>query len=99
MKNKDLIIETDIAFGDIDLIEGRMFPQSKRKKMPGSEFIDPERKAFPVLNCSDLHNAISSWGRYTGKLSFSQFKARIKRKAHELGCTLPEKWQQEDKKG
>lgn len=47
--------------------------------------------SFPIRNATDLHHAISDWGRAGSKASD---KAWIIRRAHALGCTdqLPADW-------
>jgi hypothetical protein len=78
----------------ISLEEGaaRYISTKKRDEMKDSDFIDHEKRSFPVTNCTDLHAAIHSFGRYTGSLTFEEFKRRIKEKAAKLGCTLPATW-------
>ena len=75
----------------------RYISTKDRNKMKDSEFVDSKRRSFPIKTCEDIHAAISSWGRYKGSMSFSEFKEKITRKAHEMGCTLPKSWN-EDKK-
>lgn len=73
--------------------EGRDIPYKTRKQAKDSSFLDPERRSFPILSCQDIPAAVHSWGRYKGSMTFDDFKAKLKRKAAELGCTnLPKEW-------
>ena len=90
-------VEVDTAEKADCISCGRFISQKERKKMKDSDYIDHERRSFPIKTCADIHAAISSWGRYKGKLSFEEFKARVKRKAKAMGCSLPKSWQDEDK--
>lgn len=71
------------------------FGGTPRKDLPDSAFIDPDKRSFPVMTAQDVRDAVSSWGRYTGNLSFEQFKERLTRRARAIGAAdaLPEKWQ------
>lgn len=80
------------------IAEGRDIPYKTRKQAKDSSFLDPERRSFPILTCADIPAAVSSWGRYKGAMSFDDFKAKLKRKASELGCTnLPKEWSSDSK--
>ena len=64
----------------------------KERNSPKEYFLDEQRKSFPIMNCQDVKAAVHAWGRYKGSMSFEQFKAKLTRRAHELGCSLPDKW-------
>lgn len=64
----------------------------ERKHLKSGQFLDPARRSFPIENCKDVAAAVHAWGRYRGSMSFEEFKAKLTRKAHALGCSLPEKW-------
>src|SRR5882724_7023705 len=63
----------------------------KERNSKKEYFLDEERKSFPIMNCQDVKAAVHAWGRYKGSMSFEQFKTKLTRRAHELGCSLPEK--------
>lgn len=75
----------------------RYISSKKRGEMKDSDFLDPERRSFPIKNCEDVKAAVHAWGRYKGSMSFEEFKSKLTRKAHALGCSLPEKWDEEKK--
>lgn len=66
----------------------------KRADLPDSAFIDFERRSFPVKTAQDVRDAVSSWGRYQGTLSFEEFKRRLTARARAIGAAdaLPEAW-------
>ena len=66
----------------------------KRGDLKDSDFLDPKRRSFPVVSCQDVKDAVSSWGRYKGSMTFEQFKAKLTRRAKKLGCesSLPKAW-------
>ena len=59
-----------------------------------SDFLDPKRRSFPVLSARDVKNAVSSWGRYEGSMSFEEFKSKLIRRAKKIGAesALPKSW-------
>jgi len=69
----------------------------RRDQLDDSDFVIPETRSFPVLDCRDVEKAVSAWGRYRGDVPFEEFKRRLIRKARKLGCEdrLPEKWREE----
>jgi hypothetical protein len=73
------------------------FGGKKRSELKDSDFLDAERRSFPVMSCKDVSDAVSAWGRYKGSMSFESFKSKLTAKAKKLGCTssLPEKWKDE----
>jgi 2'-5' RNA ligase len=72
----------------------RTFGGTKRADLPPSAFIDPRRRSFPVMTAQDVRDAVSSWGRYRGPLSFAEFKRRLIRRARAIGAgaALPQAW-------
>jgi hypothetical protein len=47
----------------------------KRSDLKDSDFLDPKRRSFPVMSAQDVKDAVSSWGRYKGSMTFDEFKA------------------------
>jgi len=47
-----------------------------------------------VLSARDVKNAVSSWGRYEGSMSFEEFKSKLIRRAKKIGAegALPKSW-------
>ena len=70
------------------------FGGKKRSDLKDSDFIDPKKRSFPVMSCKDVKDAVSSWGRYTGSMTFEQFKSKLTARAKKLGCegSLPKSW-------
>jgi hypothetical protein len=66
--------------------------------MPAGDFVIPETRNFPVVTPDDIPAAVSSWGRYTGDVSFDEFKRRLialaKRKGSAFVDALPAEWTQ-----
>jgi hypothetical protein len=97
MKDQNYIIEADMFYGDIDVLtesEARDISYKERKKAKDSQYLDHKRRSFPILKCSDIPAAVHAWGRYKGSMSFDQFKARLMRKAKQMGCesSIPASW-------
>ncbi len=81
------------------IAEARDIPYKTRKQAKDTQFLDSEKRSFPILECADIPAAVHSWGRYKGSMTFDEFKAKLKRKAAELGCTnLPKEWSSDNKK-
>ena len=47
-----------------------------------------------MLSARDVKNAVSSWGRYEGSMTFEQFKSKLIRRAKKIGAesALPKSW-------
>ncbi len=47
-----------------------------------------------MLSARDVKNAVSSWGRYEGSMSFEEFKSKLIRRAKKIGAesALPASW-------
>jgi len=73
------------------------FGGKKRSDLKDSDFLDPKKRSFPVMSCKDVKDAVSSWGRYTGSMTFDQFKSKLTARANKLGCatSLPKSWKKE----
>ena len=70
-----------------------------RDELPDSDFVDKEKRAFPINSEEAVRSAVSSWGRYRGSLSFEEFKRRLTEIATRKGwaSALPEKWEADKK--
>ena len=70
------------------------FGGKKRSKLKDSDFLDPERRSFPVVSCKNVSAAVSTWGMYKGSMSFEEFKRKLTSRAKSLGCegSLPKSW-------
>ena len=75
-------------------IAAERFGGKKRSALKDSDFIDSKRRSFPVMSAQDVKDAVSSWGRYKGSMSFDEFKAKLTRRAKKIGAesALPKSW-------
>ena len=66
----------------------------KRSELKDSDFLDPKRRSFPVMSAQDVKDAVSSWGRYKGSMTFDEFKAKLTKRAKNIGAesALPKSW-------
>ena len=73
------------------------FNKKKRSELKDSDFLDPQRRSFPVVNCKNVSAAVSTWGMYKGPMSFETFKRKLTSRAKKLGCegSLPKSWKDE----
>lgn len=65
-----------------------------RNKLDDADFVDPDGRRFPIASCSDIQDAVSSYGRADPKIPYAKFKARLTAIAKRKGCadSLPEQW-------
>jgi hypothetical protein len=49
------------------------------------------------MSAQDVKDAVSSWGRYKGSMTFDEFKAKLTRRAKKIGAegALPKSWTKE----
>ena len=75
-------------------IAAERFGGKKRSALKDSDFLDPKRRSFPVMSAQDVKDAVSSWGRYKGSMTFDEFKAKLIRRAKKIGAegALPKSW-------
>ena len=80
-----------------DSYAAERFNKKKRSELKDSDFLDPERRSFPVVNCKNVRAAVSTWGMYKGSMSFETFKKKLTARAKKLGCegSLPKSWEEE----
>jgi|TARA_R110002020_G_scaffold22527_3_gene76127 chromosome segregation ATPase len=78
-------------------IAAERFGGKKRSQLKDSDFLDPKRRSFPVMSAQDVKDAVSSWGRYKGSMTFDEFKAKLTRRAKKIGAesALPKSWTDE----
>jgi len=90
--------DTDLLPEDHPMATGKaeMYGGVDREDLTDADFVLPGRK-FPVMTAQDVRDAVSSWGRYEGPITFEQFKRRLialaKRK--DLVNALPQSWRDE----
>lgn len=67
-------------------IAAERYGGKKRSELKDSDFLDPKRRSFPVMSAQDVKDAVSSWGRYKGSMTFDQFKAKLIKRAKKIGA-------------
>lgn len=74
-----------------------------RDKLPESDFIDPERRRFPIVAPKDVHDAVDSYGQAKPPIPYEHFKERLteiaKRKGEAFVAELPKEWKEAEKGG
>lgn len=80
----------DEAFADVTVAKTRV-------KIENDDFVDPDRRRFPIATCADVPDAVSSYGRANPKIPYAQFKARLTAIAKRKGCDLPASWKAGEK--
>jgi hypothetical protein len=70
-----------------------------RAKIENDDFVDPDRRRFPIATCADIPDAVSSYGRANPKIPYGKFKARLTAIAKRKGCesSLPDNWKAGEK--
>lgn len=70
-----------------------------RKKLDPEDFVDPKGRRFPIASCTDIPDAVSSYGRANPKIPYGQFKSRLTAIAKRKGCetSLPDNWKAGEK--
>lgn len=70
-----------------------------RNKLDAQDFVDPVGRRFPIASCSDVQDAVSSYGRANPKIPYAKFKARLTAIAKRKGCadSLPDQWKAAEK--
>ena len=68
---------------------------AQRRKLPGSSFVFPDTRSFPITDKRDIQKAVHAWGRYQGQYPFEVFKRRLIAIARRMGAVdaLPDTWQ------
>ena len=86
--------KSEKTYADLLNEAAERFGGKKRSALKDSDFLDPKRRSFPVMSAQDVKDAVSSWGRYKGSMSFDEFKAKLTRRAKKIGAesALPKSW-------
>ena len=61
------------------------FGGKKRSDLKDSDFLFPETRSFPITTEQDVRDAISNFGRYSGKMSYKVFLNKIYEFAKKKG--------------
>lgn len=83
---------------EIDITNDARYISTKERNKKSEYFLDEKHKSFPIENCEDVKAAVRAWVRYKGEMSFDEFKTKLTRRAHELGCSLPDLWGKDNSK-
>ena len=72
----------------------KSYKGTKRSELKDSDFLFPERRAFPIVTPQDVPDAINNFGRMKGAMSYDEFVRKlynfVKRKGPEFVAALPE---------
>lgn len=72
---------------------------AEREALPDEDFAIPSSRNFPITDPASIQDAVSSWGRYRGDVSFETFKRNLikiaMRKGPEFYAALPQSWRDE----
>jgi len=75
---------------------------AERDALPDEDFVIPSSRNFPITSPEAVSDAVSSWGRYEGDVSFETFKRNLiriaMRKGQDYVDALPQEWQDEMQK-
>lgn len=73
---------------------GNIGGNKPRSELDDGDFVFADERKFPVVSKEDVSDAVSSWGRYKGKHTFAEFKARLISLCKRKGFVqeLPETW-------
>jgi hypothetical protein len=71
----------------------------KRTELKDSDFLIPSERKFPIMTGQDVKDAVSSFGRYKGEISYEEFKAKLVKIAKRKGLqsSLPKTIKEEFK--
>jgi hypothetical protein len=71
----------DPSFEEDDYSEAaqKYFGGQKREDLDDSDFLFPENRSFPIVTPQDVPDAISNFGRKSGKMSYNAFLRRLVR--------------------
>jgi hypothetical protein len=72
---------------------------AERDALPDADFAIPSSRNFPINSPVAVSDAVSSWGRYEGDVTFETFKQNLikiaLRKGDDYVAALPRSWQDE----
>lgn len=72
----------------------KTFDGKKRNELKNNDFLFPETRSFPIVSPKDVKDAISNYGRMSGKMDYDTFLHKLynmcKRKGPEFVVALPE---------
>lgn len=75
---------------------------AERDALPDEDFAIPSSRNFPIDSPAAISDAVSSWGRYEGDVSFETFKRNLIaiaiRKGQDYVDALPQAWRDEMQK-
>lgn len=72
----------------------KTYDGKKRSDLKDSDFLFPETKSFPIVSPTDVKDAISNYGRMSGKMTYDAFLRKLynmcKRKGPSFVAALPQ---------
>jgi hypothetical protein len=93
----------DVPMDDMYLNQMKVdLSTAERDALPDEDFVIPSSRNFPITSPQAVSDAVSSWGRYRGDVSFETFKRNLiriaMRKGQDYVDALPQAWQDEMQK-
>ena len=106
IKNPDLSIQNNSKKQEIlevDISETEAYQKTykgkTRTELKDSDFLFPETRSFPIVSPSDIRDAISNYGRMSGKMTYDAFIKKLYQKAKSKGpefvAAIPESTKKE----
>lgn len=94
--NKQQILEVDIS--ETEAYQ-KTYKGKKRSELKDSDFLFPDTRSFPIVSPQDVRDAISNYGRMSGKMTYDAFVKKLYQKAKSKGpefvAAIPEKTKKE----
>jgi len=90
----NLYFFSEILANAVEAAKTGEFGGKPRSELKDNQFLDPERRSFPIADCEDVSSAPHRFGSYKGSLSTEELKSRLIRRAKSMGCegSLPKEW-------
>jgi len=77
----------------------KTYKGQKRSELKDSDFLFPETRSFPIVSPQDVRDAISNYGRMSGKITYDAFIKKLYQKAKSKGpdfvAAIPESTKKE----
>ena len=94
--NKQEILEVDIS--ETEAYQ-KTYKGKTRSELKDSDFLFPETRSFPIVSPQDVRDAISNYGRMSGKMTYDAFIKKLYNKAKSKGpefvAAIPESTKKE----
>lgn len=107
INNKDVLNEENktskVKILEVDISETEAYQKTykgkTRSELKDSDFLFPETRSFPIVSPQDVRDAISNYGRMSGKMTYDAFIKKLYQKAKNKGpefvAAIPESTKKE----